>query len=257
MTHIKITIPILLFLFPIDLFSQGLDSIRLSDFKLCVLTIDRLKEIDPELKQVSVEEMEICSDGFLKDSRFENRIGFSTRLYPGLIFQKYAHDSRYIAKLHLTKDFRGYLPDGTFVDLSKLKAKDLIERYPNLEAWITRGCSDYLSFNEDKSFYFFVRLNKEKEPLYPIDKQYYSEQQIEGIDFVANCYTESQKKLKQDKPLYIVDGKEATEDILKKLKPDDIESITVLKDKNAIKKYGDKGKNGVIEVSLKNKPTED
>src|SRR5690606_22951435 len=35
--------------------------------------------------------------------------------------------------------------------------------------------------------------------------------------------------------------------------PDEIESITVLKNENAIEKYGEKGKNGVIEVYLKEK----
>ena len=55
--------------------------------------------------------------------------------------------------------------------------------------------------------------------------------------------------------LYIVDGKEAPADTLKTLNPNDIESITVLKDQSAVAKYGEKGKNGVILITLKNKRT--
>lgn len=49
--------------------------------------------------------------------------------------------------------------------------------------------------------------------------------------------------------LYIIDGKEAKS--LKGLAADEIASITVLNDESAKKKYGDKGKNGVIIISTK------
>ncbi len=53
------------------------------------------------------------------------------------------------------------------------------------------------------------------------------------------------------KPLVIIDGKEAFgDDPLANISPDRIRSISVLKDKNALAAYGDKGKNGVIEVNL-------
>ena len=53
------------------------------------------------------------------------------------------------------------------------------------------------------------------------------------------------------KPLVIIDGKEATDDDpLANISPDRIRSISVLKDKTALAAYGDKGKNGVIEVNL-------
>ncbi len=53
------------------------------------------------------------------------------------------------------------------------------------------------------------------------------------------------------KPLVIIDGKEATgDDPLANISPDRISSISVLKDKTALAAYGDKGKNGVIEVNL-------
>ena len=55
----------------------------------------------------------------------------------------------------------------------------------------------------------------------------------------------------EDEPLYIIDGKERNAKAMKKLKPDNIASITVLKGKKASKKYGKKGKNGVIQITTK------
>jgi hypothetical protein len=55
------------------------------------------------------------------------------------------------------------------------------------------------------------------------------------------------------RPLFIIDGKEVLEDILVDLKPDAIESISVLKGKSSIEKYGDRGKDGVILIKTKKK----
>jgi TonB-dependent SusC/RagA subfamily outer membrane receptor len=54
-------------------------------------------------------------------------------------------------------------------------------------------------------------------------------------------------------PLYIIDGVEASEEGMKKLNPSEVESINVLKDKAATAVYGDKGRNGVILITLKKK----
>ena len=57
-----------------------------------------------------------------------------------------------------------------------------------------------------------------------------------------------------EKPLIIIDGKQAEEDInLDSLDPNTIESINVLKGPSAEKAYGEKGKNGVVEITLKKK----
>ena len=57
-------------------------------------------------------------------------------------------------------------------------------------------------------------------------------------------------KLKSD-PLFIVDGKTVDSEMLSKLSPDKIESISVLKDSTAIAIYGSRGRNGVIIVKTK------
>lgn len=247
----KISI-ILILLFSIKSFSQQKDAIRLSDIKLCNLTLEDLKQNDADLKQVNLEEMNLCSDEFVEDGRFENRIGYTSKLYPGVIFQKYHKDLNIIAKIHLSKDFKGYLPDGTYVDLKTIQASEIIAKYDSLDIWTSRGCSDYLGINRNKEIYFYVKLNQKKKPRYPIDNKYYSEQQIEGIDIVSDCYSIQQNEQKIQ-PLYIVDGKEVTEKIIAEIKPDDVDSINVLKEVSATEKYGEKGKNGVIEIFLKKK----
>tara|TARA_R110000868_G_scaffold410923_3_gene700947 strand:- start:5326 stop:7383 length:2058 start_codon:yes stop_codon:yes gene_type:complete len=57
---------------------------------------------------------------------------------------------------------------------------------------------------------------------------------------------------KKNKPLIIIDGKE-TKDKIEDLDSDEIKSINVLKGNSANKKYGKKGKNGVIEIITKKK----
>ena len=52
-------------------------------------------------------------------------------------------------------------------------------------------------------------------------------------------------------PIFIIDGKESSKLASEKIDPDDIESVSVLKGKKAEEKYGVKGKNGVIEITLK------
>ena len=54
-----------------------------------------------------------------------------------------------------------------------------------------------------------------------------------------------------ENPLYIVDGVEMEKGI-DHLKRDDVESVTMLKDKSAMEVYGEKGKNGVIIFTTKN-----
>jgi TonB-dependent SusC/RagA subfamily outer membrane receptor len=51
--------------------------------------------------------------------------------------------------------------------------------------------------------------------------------------------------------LYIMDGKEISEKDMKELSPNMIQSINILKGESAKALYGEKGKNGVIEIKTK------
>lgn len=55
-----------------------------------------------------------------------------------------------------------------------------------------------------------------------------------------------------DKPLIVIDGKKMDKDFdLNQIEPNEIESISVLKDKSSTDQYGEDGRNGVIIVSTK------
>jgi bla regulator protein BlaR1 len=56
-----------------------------------------------------------------------------------------------------------------------------------------------------------------------------------------------------EEPLYIINGKEVDKNHFKELKPDNIESMSVLKDKSATALYGERAKNGVIMITTKSK----
>ncbi len=59
------------------------------------------------------------------------------------------------------------------------------------------------------------------------------------------------KTTKPGNPLIYVDGKPITQEEMNLLNPNDIESMNVLKGESAIKKYGNKGSEGVIEIVMK------
>jgi len=74
---------------------------------------------------------------------------------------------------------------------------------------------------------------------------------LDALNSGANSWGATFRSADGGKPLVIIDGKEATgDDPLANISPDRIRSISVLKDKTALAAYGDKGKNGVIEVNL-------
>ena len=55
-----------------------------------------------------------------------------------------------------------------------------------------------------------------------------------------------------EKPIFIIDGKESKEKDMKKLDPSEIATINVYKGEKAKEKYGKKGKDGVVEITTKN-----
>ena len=132
-----------------------------------------------------------------------------------------------------------------------IKAEEVLKKYDNLNTWTSKGCSEYWGINYNNKVYYYVKIIKDKKPQYPVDEKYYSESFIEGIDIIMDCYSETENRKEKIKPLIILDGKEVDEDFIKNLDPNRVDSINVIKDKNAFEKYGDKGKNGVIEIYLK------
>jgi TonB-dependent SusC/RagA subfamily outer membrane receptor len=78
------------------------------------------------------------------------------------------------------------------------------------------------------------------------------------VNIITRNVDGSNKKMvltvpKSPPPLYILNGTEISEEEMKLIDPNKIESIDVLKDKSAEAIYGEKGKNGVIVITLKKK----
>jgi TonB family protein len=76
---------------------------------------------------------------------------------------------------------------------------------------------------------------------------------LPGVPPPPTPYTVKSDKIRQDgpSPLYVVDGVIMTAEEADKITPDKIESVNVLK--MAADKYGEKGKNGAIEITTKEK----
>lgn len=70
-------------------------------------------------------------------------------------------------------------------------------------------------------------------------------------DTVRTFVTYVNDNNKDAQPLIIVDGKEVNAKLMKAIDPKAIESVSVLKDKTGIVLYGEKGKNGVVIITLK------
>jgi len=69
-------------------------------------------------------------------------------------------------------------------------------------------------------------------------------------DTARTAMHQQNRDFSKNKPLVILDGKEYKKN-LNTINPDKIESVTVLKSKNATDKYGSKGANGVLEITTK------
>ncbi|MGN6211585.1 N-acetylmuramoyl-L-alanine amidase [Parafilimonas sp.] len=121
-----------------------------------------------------------------------------------------------------------------------------------------------------------LNVTADKQPLYVVDGKPSSEAEIkligeadiERIDVLKDSasrviygpkakngvvlITLKTSAKQSQEPLYVLDGKIVSKEEAIKNEATNIESVNVLKDKSAIDKYGDKGKNGVIEITSKN-----
>jgi hypothetical protein len=223
---------------------------------LCNTTLSALKQLNTVIKEVEVEEMDVPKNCFGQDSRFIAGTGFYLDNYPGMIFQK-DQSTDQISKIRLTKQFSGKLPDGKFIDLSKLLLKDLFKMYPKLEkSWGSRGCSDYWNFS-DSTLSFYVKIDKNKKPQFPIDEAYYADKPVEAVDLVVSCYSFEKHDddvvilENPDDPVVFLDSIRVNGGVLANYLASGIASITVYKGVDAIKRVGPAGKNGLMYIQTK------
>jgi len=219
------------------------------------LTLSDLKNLQKNIAEVEVEEMDAGKKCYAQDSRYVNGKGYYSENYPGMIFQK-DQDEDYISKIRLTKGFKGKLPDGTTIDMNNLLLKDVIKLYPELnKAWNSRPCSDFWKFSND-TVAFYVRIDKNKQPQFPIDEAYYLNKPIEGIDIMMSCYSiyncsNELTLFPADEPAFFLDSIRVNSGVLKSYEPSEIAFISVYKDSNAIRLAGKEGVNGAVYIITK------
>jgi hypothetical protein len=214
-----------------------------------------LKQENEDLTVVSLEEMDLGKKCIAQDSRFVQGTGYKTDKFSGMIFQT-DPQSELISKIRLTKEFKGKLPDGNYIDLSNSSLKDLLKTYPKFKGkWGSRGCSDYWNFSND-TLSFYVRIDSTKKPQYPIDEAYYLEKPVEAVDLIMSCYKPSDDQLPfelvdPNDPIFFIDSILVNKAVLQNYEPNEIATVTVFRDSGAVKIMGPSAKNGLIYIETK------
>ncbi len=173
----------------ISLFSQNSEqnSIDLSKINLCELTLSELKKQDNNIREVELLGTSFCSNK-QKESSIENRKGYVSKLYKGVVFQK-NKKTDLISKIKLTIEFKGFLLDGNYIDLSSLTTDKILKKYPRVNRNNAKSCSNYWDLN-NKSLYFYVSTGKAKGMDNSKSKNV-KNRLIKSIDIFLNCYNNS------------------------------------------------------------------
>ena len=74
---------------------------------------------------------------------------------------------------------------------------------------------------------------------------------VTNVEKVYTIVRETSNQKIDDKTLIFVDGKAISQKEMAAINPSNIQSVNVLKGESAVKKYGEKAANGVIEITLK------
>ena len=151
------------------------------------------------------------------------------------------------------------MKDGSIANARVLRAVDplldaealrVIGLMPKWKPGTQRGQAVNVKFTMPVTF----RLNKDS-----------TDMQLIGVGKVADVSGNAKAKVLQnvlhvlrasegkETPLLVVDGEEFSVSSLDKLSPDMFESINVLKEEDAINRFGEKGKNGVLLITTKKK----
>ncbi len=85
--------------------------------------------------------------------------------------------------------------------------------------------------------------------------QIYGKRSLNGVVLIETkpFQEKSTKSISESKVLFLVDGKIRTSEEIEKINPNDIETITVIKDKKEILKYTTENYDGVVIIEMKKK----
>lgn len=230
------------------IFSQE-QTVSLYKLNFCPLTLDDLKKIDPEIKLVAIDQKDFCKENATEDGSPEIKFGYKSRLFPGVRFYEPKNDQNIIQKIHLTNEFKGYLPDGKYIEMKALTVSKVLNMYTARIEMTPNKCLGYYEMIKDDGNDIVLKIYKTNAVIHNVSQVINQEQLTQSIDVFFECsFDHVAENLK---PLYIIDGKEATEKEYMALDSDTIKSVNVLKGSNAFFKYGTKAKNGAIEIKTK------
>jgi hypothetical protein len=244
----KKNLTILLVLLSQYIFSQE-QPVNLSKLNFCPLTLDDLRKIDPEIKLVAIDQKDFCKEYATEDGNPEIKFGYKSRLFPGIRFYEPKNDQNLIQKIHLTKEFKGYLPDGKYIEMKALTVSKVLTMYTARIEMTPNKCFGYYEMIKDDGSDIVLKIYKTNTVIQEVSQVINQEQLTQSIDVFFECsFNHVDENLK---PLYIIDGKEASEKEYMALDSDRIKSVNVIKGNNAEIKYGIKAKNGAIEIKTK------
>ena len=134
---------------------------------------------------------------------------------------------------------------GVWIDSDRISNSDLMKHKPSEFGWYNVSKLTKTAVNYGKHYYQ-VSLYTQK---------YYDEKIIKNRPKILGKEIVPSDTTKPAQPLIVINDKPmpglSMVALNKMISPNDIESMTILKDQTAIDKYGDKAKNGVLEIKVK------
>ena len=131
------------------------------------------------------------------------------------------------------------------VSMNVLKGEDAVKEYGEKGKNGVIEITSKKKTEEEGSATFFAP------PVMVKDDNNNKNSNIEIRDTKKETRVDSVLYIRADSILYIIDEKISTKENVKNIKPNNIESVNVLKGKDAVDKYGEKAKNGAVEIKLK------
>jgi hypothetical protein len=215
-----------------------------SGIELCKTTLPDLQSTFNDLNLFELDEDAPLNKCPLDDK--ESTLYYRSDMNPGMIFTFQKESTLKISSVRFILPFESVQPDGKTTRINQPTLAEVFELNPQLkDRWDWNDCSDNWYFSTD-TLVFFVRIDKEKQPQFPIDKTYYLNKPIEAIDISGPCNLTVETDKKDTTPLYFVDDRLVYKSVIDLYNPDEIAAVQVFRDSTALARYGLPGKNGVI-----------
>lgn len=147
---------------------------------LCDKSIDELQKKGYNFREVSVKGdcIESCSDCGIGKWYAANELR-------GVILQ-IAADGNEIFRIRLTKDYKGKLPNGRYVELSEMQLDDIRDALQT-EVWYADNCFDYASFSQGNFRILFKPGNPVESGYTNLKNDNLSGMQVEAIEILNSC----------------------------------------------------------------------